>query len=272
LHFRLYALRFHFVAQGQLRFPAGSAANAIRGGLGAALRKLTRPNEDAYSRLFEPARGTGPSGLADRPRPFVLRTAHLDGSVIPQGAGFEFGVNLFDLRPGGVEQLEAGFAQWAGVEAKLTHVEGAAAPIELPLDPAPEPVSRVVVRFLTPTELKGAGDEHDLPPFELLAARIRDRISTLGALYGDGPLPIDFRAFAERAARVRTGGGAVRQLIVQRRSRRTGQTHSLGGFIGEVEYSGDLTEFLSYLRVAAFTGVGRQTVWGKGEISVDWHS
>ncbi len=55
---------------------------------------------------------------------------------------------------------------------------------------------------------------------------------------------------------------------MQRRSSRTGQTHSIGGFIGEAEYEGDLREFVPFLRAAKWTGVGRQTVWGKGEIEV----
>jgi hypothetical protein len=226
--------------------------------------------------------------LADWPRPFVLRAAHLAGATIAEGAAFHIGVHLFDLRPGAVPALEAAFAQWGrdgiGPErtaAVLTSVEGATQPLELMLDSSADPVSRITVRFLTPTELKGPwggpplraaqrlAADAGLPPFDLLAMRVRDRLSTLRALYGEGPLAIDFRGFAERASRVRTIRGAVREVAAQRRSRRTGQTHSLGGFVGEVEYEGDLAEFLPYLRAAAFTGVGRQTVWGKGEIQLD---
>jgi CRISPR/Cas system endoribonuclease Cas6 (RAMP superfamily) len=55
----------------------------------------------------------------------------------------------------------------------------------------------------------------------------------------------------------------------ERRSSRTGQTHSIGGFVGSAEYEGDdLAEFLPWLEVARYTGVGRQAVWGKGEIRV----
>jgi len=45
--------------------------------------------------------------------------------------------------------------------------------------------------------------------------------------------------------------------------------HSLGGFTGEAEYEGDLAEFLPWLRAARWVGVGRQTVWGKGELRVE---
>jgi CRISPR/Cas system endoribonuclease Cas6 (RAMP superfamily) len=42
----------------------------------------------------------------------------------------------------------------------------------------------------------------------------------------------------------------------------------LGGFTGEIEYQGELGEFLPWLRAGQWVGVGRQTVWGKGEIRV----
>ena len=86
-------------------------------------------------------------------------------------------------------------------------------------------------------------------------------------LYGDGPLELDFRGFGERAARVKMTRYEISQVDVARRSSRTGQVHPIGGFVGEAEYEGDLGEFLPYLRAAKWTGVGRQTVWGKGEVS-----
>jgi hypothetical protein len=55
-------------------------------------------------------------------------------------------------------------------------------------------------------------------------------------------------------------------MDIERRSSRTGQVHPIGGFVGEAEYEGDLAEFVPYLHAARWTGVGRQTVWGKGEI------
>jgi hypothetical protein len=121
------------------------------------------------------------------------------------------------------------------------------------------------VRFLTPTELKGGGQ----PEFSVLFSRIRDRISTLRAFYGAGPLTIDFKAMGERAACAHMSRCEVAMVKDERLSKRTGQRHSLGGFTGIAEYEGDLDEFLPYLEVARYVGVGRQTVWGKGEVSIE---
>ena len=52
-------------------------------------------------------------------------------------------------------------------------------------------------------------------------------------------------------------------------SRATGQRHALGGFTGFAEYAGELAEFVPYLEIGRWTGVGRQTVWGKGEIAYE---
>ena len=53
----------------------------------------------------------------------------------------------------------------------------------------------------------------------ILFSRIRDRLSTLSALYGSGPLAIDFRAMGERAAEVRLTHCDIRPVTVERRSR-----------------------------------------------------
>ena len=73
---------------------------------------------------------------------------------------------------------------------------------------------------------------------------------------------------AERAAEVTIVRSHISKVSVSRRSSRTGQTHPIGGFTGCAEYSGRLGEFLPYLYAARWTGIGRQTVWGKGEIEV----
>jgi hypothetical protein len=125
------------------------------------------------------------------------------------------------------------------------------------------------IRFVTPTEIKSEGAAGP-PVFGALMARLRDRISILRALYQDGPLEIDFRALGERARQVRTVATRLEHVDVERRSSRTTQVHPLGGFVGEVDFEGDLGEFMGYLRLGEMIGVGRQTVWGKGEFRVDF--
>jgi CRISPR-associated endoribonuclease Cas6 len=254
--FELYALRYHLRARAAIVLPAGESANLLRGAVGKILH---REDPAAYERYFAPSAAAGPSGLRDSPRPFVLRARHLDGACFAAGDEFEIGINLFQMRDSPLELFRR--VATAILPAELVRVEGEEA-LRLSLDSLPAAVQRIRVRFLTPSEIKGAQQ----PDFPVLFARIRDRISTLRALYGAGPLEIDFKAMGERAQRIAMVRCELQRVEGERQSRNTGQRHSLSGFIGAAEYEGDLTEFVPYLEAARYTGVGRQTVWGKGEI------
>jgi hypothetical protein len=144
--------------------------------------------------------------------------------------------------------------------------------VSLDSEPADLAVRQVRLRFLTPTELKGGGGlgtgRVEGPEFGVLFARLRDRISTLRALYGAGPL--EDRLPRSRRARARGGTGFERCQLDERPP--PFEPHRpiapAGRLHGVVEYAGELGEFLPWLRAARWTGVGRQTVWGKGDVRV----
>ena len=235
-----------------VRFPAGRPENLLRGAFGAGLH-----GSQEYRRVFAPV-GTGPSGLRNRPRPYVFRGAHLEGKSFSAGERFGFDMHWFAEEEPPLESFELRGARLVSREVGR---------VSVPMEPPETPARRLLVRFLTPTELKGEGKD---PEFRILFARARDRVSTLRALYGAGALEIDFRGMGERAARVRMTRCELRHQAGERRSRRTGQTHPLQGFTGEAEYQGNLTEFVPCLEAAKWTGIGRQTTWGKGAIDVEF--
>lgn len=310
LTFEFYRFRFQFRSEGTLYFPPYKSGNIVRGAFGTIFRKLVcMPDcRDAkscevrttcpYASVFEPrsARGEGPSGLADWPRSFVFRAAHLDGDTIGEGENFHFDVHIFDVHDPSLRYFVLAFAQLARgglgpgrglaelaavdqlnsgggtvdrvFEGERFHLGELAAPICVDLSEAPKRVHHARVRFVTPTELKSEHQVANRPEFGILFGRLRDRISTLRTLYGPGPLDIDFRAMGERAAAVRMTQCALKRTDADRLSSRSGQRHPLGGFVGEVEYQGELSEFVAYLQLGKWVGVGRQTVWGKGEMEV----
>jgi hypothetical protein len=233
----------------------GTAANLIRGQLGKLMR---RQDHAAYARYFAPVKTGGPGGFVDSPRPFVLRVRNLEGVNLRKGDRFVAGLNLFEVTafPLFRELLERALCVTFGSQPEADWSELVTIPLSAPL----REVERLRVEFLTPTELKGA----PRPEFGPLFERIRDRISLLGALYGGGPLQIEFREMGERARSIRMTRCDLEHHTASRRSR--GTAHPLDGFTGVAEYEGDLTEFVPYLEAARWTGVGRQTVWGKGEI------
>jgi hypothetical protein len=265
-------LRFSFTAREIIHFPAGKAANLLRGALGLALDSVAAAEA---ALIFRPRIEAGPSGLSDPPRPFVFRVRHLEGATVAPGGSFHVDLNLFTLDPNARECLgrafehaaREGFGPGRG-KAELLDPTGTGETVSIDLEPAAHAPARVRVDFLTPTELKHDGRIVDRPEFAILFARVRDRISTLRALYGAGPLDIDFAATGARAEAVRMTRCDVRRVETERRSSRTGQSHSIGGFTGFAGYEGELAEFLPYLEAARWTGVGRQAVWGKGELAV----
>ncbi len=295
--FKLYRLRFRFLARDSLHFPPGMTANTLRGAFGNLFRRIActadcpgaktcmRAGSCAYARMFEPsAIRPGPSGLKDWPRPFVFRAAHLDGSTVASGETFYFDVNVFDVQQPVASAFVDAFALVANEglgpgrgRAVLQsvcsrdaddHENPIVRAMQLDLKPSDELVENIDVSFLSPTELKSGDGLAARPEFPVLFARCRDRVSTLRALYGPGPLEIDFRAMGDAAEQIVMTHCDLQPFEVMRRSSRTGQIHSLGGFVGTASYSGDLRPFLPILRAAEWTGVGRQTVWGKGAIAV----
>jgi hypothetical protein len=264
--FDLIRLRFEFTALDSIHFPEGKAANTLRGAFGLALES------EAYARVFAPLRDApGPSGLADPPRPFVFRVRHLDGVTIPPGETFHFDFHLFTADPAAQAAIRQAFAEAAreGIgpgrgRAEMRSAEGQ--PVSINLSPLAAAPPRVRVEFLSPTELKHEGEIARRPRFDILFARIRDRVSTLRELYGPGPLDVDFAAMGARAAAIEMTACGLRHVGVERRSSRTGQAHPIGGFTGWADYEGPLAEFLPFLEAARWTGVGRQAVWGTGEI------
>src|SRR6185312_2228128 len=178
-----------------------------------------------------------PSGLADWPRPFVFRARNLDGHTIPPGGAFWFDLNVFSLDPNVLSYFVLTFASLAreglGPRRRKAELQRVASrdqvlyngcsrsisasvePVTLDLTPLVVSPTRIRVDFLTPTELK---HEH--------------QIATLSRLYGGEVLDIDYQGTNARAAAVRMIRCNLRRLETDRRSSRTGQAHSIGGFAG----------------------------------------
>jgi hypothetical protein len=237
------------------------------------------------------ASGHGPSGLADWPRPFVFRARHLDGRTIHAGGSFWFDLHVFSLdhkvlayfvltfaslareglgpRRGKAELQRVLSGEQVLYEGSAQTISGAVEPLSLDLTPVSNSPRRIRVDFLTPTELKHEHKIAHRPEFSILFGRIRDRIGTLSRLYGAETLNIDYQGTNARAAAVKMTSCRLGRQESGRRSTKTGQGHSIGGFVGNAEYEGDLAEFLPYLEAGRWVGVGRQSVWGKGEISTE---
>jgi hypothetical protein len=253
--FWLERVRLEFETLDVVRFSKNGAGNSVRGALGWAMQETSR---EAYDRFFAPERkrGGGPSGFANPPRPFVLRAHHLEGTEYRPPQLFHVDLHLFLGTP--AEAFIEAFGRVRFGRLRSASRER----VSVSLEHAHASVQGVTLRFLTPTELKSAGGLADLPDFPVVFSRARDRLRTLSTAEPG----LDFDRMAEQAAAVKLVSHRLTQHRRQRTSSRTGQTHPLTGFMGEATYSGEMDEFLPLLEVAYWTGIGRQTVWGKGVI------
>jgi hypothetical protein len=233
--FEFFRFRLHFRALDTVHFPAGKSGNVIRGALGRILRDTASPA--AYARLFEPGShlGQAPSGLGDWPRPFLLRAGALDGRTVPEGGWFCFEVHIFDCRPAVLAYFHEAFTQLGGQGIGPGHGRVTLERTEqLDLDDVVAPAGSAPLKI-------------DLAPKQAPERAPMDRV---GVRFLS---PTELKSGGTIAARPEFA------ILFAR----------LGGFTGSAEYQGELAEFLPWLRAARWVGVGRQTVWGKGDVRVE---
>jgi hypothetical protein len=285
--------RLEFQALEDIVLPAGSETNTFRGALGLALRNVAcKPDcreaancnvsrSCAYARFFEPVWDGGPSGYHNAPRPFVLRAGGAGGAK--EGEILQADLFVFEIDRAPWPELQKAFEQVAAKglgpsrgRARLktfTFDDGEAEALRLPLknvDSVSKRQGRVRLLFATPTELKSGGEVCADPDFGVLIHRTLERLWAIGCLYqGWQPGEWDYRELLDLRREVRLVDWSWLHQEAGRRSSRTGQRHSIGGFTGWAEYEGAIGPFLPVLETARWIGVGRQTVWGKGDVRVE---
>jgi hypothetical protein len=266
--FEFFSVTFRFRARDSFAFPAFLTGNVFRGALGSFLRSA---NPSAYHVLFGSAE---PDGTTP-PRPFALRCRNLDGGNYSTGEIFSVQLNLFlpnlellaSLTAAFTAMGDSGFGPTRSRAALMSGPDHIRHVIRL--DEPFEQAREIKVHFQTPTELKSNGEVGAPGSFSVLFARAYERLYRLTTRYGFGNVAVSRKAFREQAGSVVLRSANLQPVEVSRRGTRLGQTHPVGGFIGFVQYSGDLGPFLPVLRAASFTGIGRHTVWGNGEISTE---
>ncbi len=119
---------------------------------------------------------------------------------------------------------------------------------------------RLKVRFLTPTDIKRGTTSRSAPSFQALIDSIGSRCRAMVKRWGTGAVQWPYGA---ETIKTRRTSGELR--IETRRSRsQPGHIHDLSGFVGEVEYTGDLARFAAWLRLGELLHVGDDTAFGAG--------
>ncbi|RME56287.1 MAG: CRISPR system precrRNA processing endoribonuclease RAMP protein Cas6 [Deltaproteobacteria bacterium] len=130
-------------------------------------------------------------------------------------------------------------------------------------------VDRITLRFTTPTRIKFRNRITRAPTFPIVMRAVFRRISSLVARFGQGRFELDFGAWLARAEGVERESRSLSWRDLSRRSGRQGRRMTLGGFVGEVTFTGaELSPFLPFLRAGSVLHIGKNTVFGFGGYEV----
>lgn len=120
------------------------------------------------------------------------------------------------------------------------------------------------LKFLTPTRLKHQDEFVGIPEFHIVIRALLRRISNLSYFHCREELKLDFKNLIQRATKIKTEEMNVRWVDWERYSFAQARRMKLGGFIGEVKYKGDLSEFLPFLLLGQHTHIGKGATFGMG--------
>jgi hypothetical protein len=126
----------------------------------------------------------------------------------------------------------------------------------------------ITLNFVTPTRIIVNGDlVVDLEFHHLIRSLLR-RISTLSYFHDGKRLELDFKGMIQRAQDVTVKERDTRWYDWERYSARQETRMKMGGILGSVTFSGDLSEFMPYLLLGGHLHVGKGTSFGLGKYEV----
>jgi CRISPR-associated endoribonuclease Cas6 len=124
----------------------------------------------------------------------------------------------------------------------------------------------ISVTFLTPVRLKYDGHLAKSLEFHVLLRNLLRRLSLLSYFHCGGELEIDYKGLIEGAKSVSIhDDSGLSWFDWQRYSQRQGTKMSMGGLVGNITYSGNLEEFIPFLRLGEWVHVGKGTSFGLGK-------
>jgi len=123
---------------------------------------------------------------------------------------------------------------------------------------------RVRLAFLTPTAIKSDGVMLKELPFSSFMQNLIGRISMLASFHCDSSLDLDFPSLLDRATSIGVENNSLNWQTWSRFSGRQKRRMEWGGLVGELDFVGELGEFLPYIRLGEYVHVGKSTAFGLG--------
>jgi len=299
---------FSCVATEKILFVKGSKGNVFRGAFGLKFKELNCKSAPIcvercsdpkclYGRIFEPHYNEGiPSGLKDLPRPFIFTHTKDEREIIYPGESFNIGFNLFgwacdyyahfitaikEIGNEGIGPLRGKYIvrnvfsidNLGDRDLILSNdqVLKQAKPFSISGFNMESEFTRIDLN--TPTIIKYEDNIITQPEFYHIFLRLRDRISAISYFHNGMELDYDFKLLELEAREVRTVESKWKVKEVKRRSSRTHILQDMSGIVGYGIYDFKTKErselFAPWLKIGEIVNVGKNTVWGMGEMKIN---
>jgi len=251
-----------------------------------------------YSYIFENHFNIDGNSLdiAEPPHPFILMAPFNKTPVLyPKGSSLQWNLNVFGSRINEIipyiiltaEKMgSAGLGRDRGkflidniiaLANNDAHVvyHNANKTLKLPLPTIKldinavvcDQVKKVRLRFLTPVRIKRQGDYIKEANFYDIIVNIYRRYSLIVKYYQqDQPDVKVNKTLLEKAKEIKIIESDLRWKAYSRYSGRQKRRMALGGFIGEMVVTGDLSQFLPLINIGTLINVGKSTSFGFGNM------
>jgi len=298
-HVKLQKFRLTLRAKECISLPPYKGS-ALRGGFGHAFRKVVcavrKENCDdcllkhrcAYSYVFETPPPPDTTMLRKYPRaphPFVIEPPDEDKEIYEPGEALTFSLVLIgkgreylpyfvyafeELGKMGigkgkgryvVEEIREGNDVIYTAESK--RLSNPNSLIVLPQET--NNVHRLSLSFITPARIKYDEQITTDPEFHMLIRNLLRRISSLSYFHEGIKLELDYQGIIDRSMAVTMTRKDISWNDWERYSSRQDARMNLGGFVGNLEFAGELGEFMPYLRLGEFVHIGKATSFGLGK-------
>lgn len=126
----------------------------------------------------------------------------------------------------------------------------------------------LTLKFITPIRLKHNDRYVLVPEFHILIRGLLSRISSLAYFHCEEELNVDYHSLIEDAMEVKIKERHTGWYDWERYSSRQDTRMQLGGIVGNITYSGNLSPFLPFLILGKYVHVGKGATFGLGKYEI----
>jgi hypothetical protein len=139
--------------------------------------------------------------------------------------------------------------------------------IELSNDSGKYECSKLTIILNTPLRVNFGKEFPVELDFKELTRNMLRRISSLMNTYGNGEPDLDYKGLINKASEIKIENSNLYWKDWQRYSNRQNKKMFMGGLLGDITYSGNLTEFVPLIEACSKVHIGKNTVFGLGGFS-----